>query len=314
MNEALKAGYVAIIGRPNAGKSTLLNAVLQAQISIVTPKAQTTRDRVMGILSEDRGQVVFVDTPGIHRARVGGINHYMVNDAREALDSPNLVWYIVDPSSALEHESAVLELLDHAKVPVFMLINKMDWVGKKIPLSVIDSLEQTLTENMKERGIDVRSSQRISALAKDGLKDLLDQSWAYIPEGPPFYPDLDQISDRPTRFFVAEKIRERLFYLLGDEVPYSCAIEIENFDEKSKPPRIEAIIHVERDSQKGIVIGQGGKKIKDIGTSARKEIEDFLGEKIFLGLKVKVLKDWSQNAEVLKRLGYNIAAHRKTKL
>jgi len=312
MKMAQQAGFIAIVGRPNSGKSTLLNAVLRAQISIVTPKAQTTRDRILGILTEEKGQIVFIDTPGIHRAREGGINYYMVNEAKEALDSPNLVWYVVDPSSALEHENAVLELLERAKAPVFLLINKMDWVGKKIPLEVIERLEQSLVQNMSERGIQLKSTRRISGLSQAGLKELLEESWPHVPEGPAFYPDPEQISDRPTRFFVAEKIRERLYYLLGDEVPYSCAIEIERFDEKSKPPRIEAIIHVERDSQKGIVIGQGGKKIKDIGQSARQEIEAFLGEKIFLGLKVKVLKDWSKNAEDLRRIGYDVPGRRKS--
>lgn len=289
-----------------------MNAVLKAQISIVTPKAQTTRDMILGILTEETlGQVVFVDTPGIHRAREGGINQYMVNQAREALNSPNLVWYVVDPSSALEHEQPVIDLLKSSGAPVALLLNKMDWVGTKIPTDRIDSLEETLHQELKSAGIEVAGVYRISGLNKTGLDDLLTLSWSLLPEGAPFYPDPDQISDRPTRFFVAEKIRERLYYLLGDEVPYSCAIEIEKFDENPKLPRIEAVIYVERESQKGIVIGQGGSKIKEIGQSARAEIEEFLGQKIFLGLKVKLLKDWSKDADNLKRMGYNLPAPRR---
>ncbi len=307
-----KSGFIAIIGRPNAGKSTLLNAMLQTQISIVSPKAQTTRDKILGILTEKEGQIVFVDTPGIHRAREGGINEYMVNEAKEALEAPNLVWYLVDPFSALKHEEAVLALLEKSKAPVFLLMNKIDCVGKKVSHSQLDAFEEQLNLAMKEKGIHLLESRKISSLSKTGLKELLNESWKLLPEGPFYYPDPEQVSDRPTRFFVAEKIREQLYLLLGDEVPYSCAIEIEKFDENPKLPRIEAIIHVERDSQKGIVIGQGGKKIKEIGQAARKNIEDFLGQKIFLGLKVKVLKDWSQNAESLRRIGYDIVTRKKT--
>jgi GTP-binding protein Era len=245
----LKAGFIAMIGRPNVGKSTLLNSLLGTEISIVTPKAQTTRDRVLGIFTEKQGQIVFVDTPGIHRAKHGGLNHYMVNEAREALDSPNLVWYLVDPSSGAEHEAAVFELLEKSDSPVILLMNKMDWAERKIPAERIDQLETSVVEAMKARGIQLKSVHRISGLSGKGVKEILAESWDAMPEGELFYPDPDQVSDRPTRFFVAEKIRERLFFLLGEEVPYSCAIEIEKFDEKSTPPRIEAIIYVERDSQ-----------------------------------------------------------------
>ena len=308
-----KSGYIAIIGRPNAGKSTLLNAVLQQKISIVTPKAQTTRDRITGILTEEQGQIVFLDTPGIHKAKVGGFNQYMVNEAREALKSAHLIWYVVDPLSQLKHENTVLELLDYCKAPVFLLMNKVDQSGSEFPKQAIEDLELTLATAIREKKIRLEMSEKISALSEIGTKELLEKSWTYLPEGEPYYPDPEQISDKPTRFFVAEKIRERLYYLLGDEIPYSCAIEIEKFDENSKPPRIEAIIHVERDSQKGMVIGAGGQKIKEIGQSARKEIEEFLGEKIFLGLNVKVLKDWSRNQEMLRRMGYHLPTRGKSK-
>lgn len=308
-----KSGYIAIIGRPNSGKSTLLNAILQTEVSIVTPKAQTTRDRILGIFTEPEGQIVFVDTPGIHRAREGGINEYMVSEAKEALNSPNVIWYLVDPTSKLEHELAVLELLKNARrTPVILLINKMDEVVKRNSLSLVDELQKVMTEALLERGILLQSTRRISGGFGEGVSDLLKESWGSLPEGQAFYPDPEQVSDRPTRFFVAEKIRARLFYLLGDELPYSCAVEIESFNETSKPIRIEATIYVERESQKGIVIGDQGKKIKEIGQTARHEIEKFLGEKIFLGLKVKLLRQWTQNGEGLRKAGYNPPSKRRS--
>ncbi len=298
-----KAGMIAIVGRPNSGKSTLLNTLLGMQLSIVTPKAQTTRERVLGILTEGEGQIVFIDTPGIHRAREGGLNQFMVDQAREALEAPHLVWYLVDPNSALEHELPVLDLLQRSPAPVILLMNKMDQVGKQVPEIRAKMLSEQLLKAIGERNIQLSSSHFISGLSKTGTEELLNSSWESIPEGPWFYPDPEQASDRPTRFFVAEQIRSRLFYLLGEEVPYSCAVDIESFQEDAKPIRIEAVIYVERESQKGIVIGQGGKKIKEIGQSARKEIEKFLGQQIFLGLRVKVLKEWTSNLESLKRIG-----------
>jgi GTP-binding protein Era len=301
-----RSGYVALIGRPNSGKSTLLNQVLKTEISVVTPKAQTTRERILGIYTEEEGQIVFMDTPGIHQAKTGGINEYMMTEARQAMDSPQLIWYLVDPNSVLHHEMAVLDLLKGSRSPVLILMNKWDWAERKFPLPQLEMFEKTLTQKMTEYGIELKGIRRISGLSGAGVNDLLKETWTYIPIGHHYYPDPEQVSDRPVRFFVAEKIRGRLFWLLGDEVPYSCAIAIENFDENSNPPRIEAVIYVERDSQKGIVIGQGGKKIKEIGQSARAEIEEFLGQKIFLGLKVKVLKDWSRDADLLKKMGYHL--------
>lgn len=186
----------------------------------------------------------------------------MVHEAKEALEAPHLVWYLVDPDSSLEHEIPVIELLERSPAPVFVLINKVDTLKGSAQLARVDFLERSVKEALQQRNIKLQGSRRISGRAQLGVRELLQESWASIPEGPFYYPDPEQLSDRPTRFFVAEKIRERLYYLLGEEIPYSCAVEIERFEEKTKPPRIEATIHVERDSQKGIVIGQGGKKNK----------------------------------------------------
>lgn len=298
----MKVGVVAIAGRPNAGKSTLMNALLGSKISIVSEKAQTTRERVHGILTEeDRGQILFVDTPGIHRAREGGINAYMMTEVRQALDAPNLVWYLVDPNSAIIHENLVLEALVAAKAPVAIVLNKTDL---KTPKANGEKLAREVEIALKEQGVDVKAVIPVSALKKRGLHDLLALTWESLPEGEPLYPDAEQISDRPVRYFVAEQIREQLFYCLGDELPYSCAVEIQKFKEEAKPLRIEAAIHVERESQKGMVIGAGGAKIKEIGTRARGTIEKFLEQKIFLGLTVKVSPDWSKDPQRLEALGY----------
>jgi GTP-binding protein Era len=302
------AGFVAIVGRPNAGKSTLLNLVLGADLSIVTPKAQTTRERVLGILTESAQggrQIVFVDTPGIHKAKPGGINEFMVNEAKTALEGPSVVWYLVDPTSKLEHEKAVLDLISQsaAGTPVFVVFNKIDLKGYAYSGTQFDEIRAAVMADCQARGLNAREF-RLSAEKGKGLEELLSETWRLIPEHPFFYPDEEQMSDRPTRFFVAEKVREQLFRCLGDELPYSCAVEIGSFDEESKPPRIEAVIHVERESQKGMVIGKGGVKIKEIGSNARATVEEFLGHKIFLGLKVDVIKDWTKDQKAMKRMGY----------
>lgn len=303
MVKKLKSGLVAIAGRPNSGKSTLINRIMGSKISIVSPKAQTTRERVLGILTEpDLGQILFVDTPGIHKARPGGINDYMVKEAKQALEGPSAIWYLVDPTSKIQVENAVLEILKSTSAPVWVLLNKIDLISGKIPLWIND-----LTNEMKELGINLIEVLSISALEGTGVAGLLKKTWNVMPEGELHFSDPDQISDRPMRYFAAERIREQLLAHLGDELPYSCAVQIEKFDETCKPPRIEALVWVERESQKPMVIGKGGSKIKQIGTDARADLETFMGQKIFLGLRVKVLKDWTKNQENLKNLGYSIS-------
>ncbi|MEN9723160.1 MAG: GTPase [Pseudomonadota bacterium] len=299
--DSRKSGLIAIAGRPNAGKSTLLNRILGSAVSIVTPKAQTTRERVLGILTEPQGQIVFVDTPGIHSAKKGGFNEFMVSEAAEALDGPNLIWYLVDPDSAMDHEKTVIELLGaraDRDTPVWILMNKSDLNRNTEDLGL--EIQVRLRE-LSFRDVQLR---KVSGRKGQGVDDLVSAAWSSLPEGPFLFPDEEQLSDRPVRFFVGEKIREQLFLKLGDELPYSCAVEIVQYRENVVPPRIEAVIHVERDSQKGMVIGAGGKKIKEIGSAARQEIEAFVGGPVFLGLQVKVLPHWTRDAENLKRLGY----------
>jgi len=295
-----KAGFVAIVGRPNAGKSTLLNHVVGTQLSIVTRKAQTTRERLFGILTEDTRQIVFVDTPGIHRAREGSINDFMMSEAESALEDNTVIWYMVDPTSTISQEKVVVDLLrKHRKQPVFLIFNKLDW-------KVSEQHQEDVMALCLENGVEPAQTFFISAKTGAGVTELMQETWKLIPESEFFFSDPEQVSDRPTRYFIAEKIREQLLKHLGEELPYSCAIQIEKFDEKSKPMRIEAVIYVERDSQKGMVIGKGGTKIKDIGSDARKTSEAFLGAPIFLGLRVKVLENWTKDPSRLRRMGYEL--------
>ena len=298
-----KSGIVVITGRPNAGKSTLLNRILGIDLSIVTPKPQTTREGVKGILSKPEGQIVFVDTPGVHRAKEDGVNAFMMGQVDAALDSPDLVWYLLDPRSALEPEKAVIERLARSNSPTFLILNKTDL---KLPALVTlgETLERETQKYAESLGFKFTQQHRISGKEGEGCEALLQATWDHLKPGPILFPDEENLSDRSVRFFAAELIREQLFLLLGEELPYACAVAVTSFDENAKPMRIEATIFVERDSQKGMVIGKAGAKIKEIGTSARFKIEKFVDSKVFLGLKVEVLKNWSSDPERLKQLGY----------
>lgn len=307
-----KSGLVVLLGRPNVGKSTLLNAILQEDISIVTPKAQTTRDQIRGIVNDPRGQIVFIDTPGVHKAKEGGINEYMIQEVRRALDGPDLVLYMIDPGSKVSAETLILQYLKHAESKLIILINKADlmrhepamfaWLAPWIE-EVKASLVGTKCEFLR--------TIEISALKNKGPKDLVDEIFEILPVAPPLYFDEESLTDRSMKFVAAELIRKQLFMKLGDEIPYSCAVEIESFKENVKPLHISAMIYCERDTQKGMIIGAGGKKIKEIGTGARFEIEKLVGEKVFLELRVKVMDSWTSESNKMKHLGY--AIERKSK-
>lgn len=319
LHKACRSGFVALIGRPNAGKSTLLNRVIQQELSIVSPKAQTTRQRVRGILTdESRGQMVFVDTPGIHRAHAKSMNAWMIEEAARGVEDCQLIWYLVDPSSSLVHEQRVLDFLIETapkrSCPLFLIWNKQDLL-RSSTLEGETTFQTALALKLESLQPSLVSSFSISALRGTGVMSLLKASWDILPEGPLYYPEVDQLSDHPLRFFVAEKIREQLFACLGEEVPYSCAVQIHRFQEPASSPnqklwRIEATVFVERDSQKALVIGEGGKKIKEIGQKARLQIQPLLelapGHQVFLGLTVKVLKNWTRDPEQLERLGYGL--------
>ncbi len=290
----MHSGYVALVGRPNVGKSTLMNALIGAKVSIVSAKPQTTRNRISGMYTDERGQIVFVDTPGVHAGR-GELNAYMVNVAMRSLSDVDVVGIIVEAEEPGPGDRNVIERAVAAGRPTVLIVNKID----RVPNEKLLPLLKTFSELA-----DFDEIIPVSALENSGLDELKTILYNRLPESPPFFPE-DQLTEVTERFVAAETIREKAFELLRDELPYSTAVEIEKFDE-SDPAllRIAAIIAVERDSQKGIVIGKGGRTLKEIGSRARQELEEFFGTKVFLETFVKVVPNWSKKPTQLKRFGY----------
>jgi GTP-binding protein Era len=291
-----KSGFVAIVGRPNVGKSTLMNRLLGQKVSIVSPRPQTTRTKIMGMKSLPDAQLIFLDTPGIDRA--GGYFHrLMVKTATNSLEEADLILWIVEaPDPFSQGDKLILEILKRVKSPVLLAINKVDLVEKESLLPVIDRFGTLLS---------LAEIVPISATQGDNVALLESLLVRYLPEGPPLYPP-DQLTDQPERFTIAELIRERVFRSVYQEVPYAVAVLVEKV--RAREGRaltdVEATIYVEKDSQKAIIIGRGGGMLKRIGESARPEIEKLLGTQVFLKLWVKVRSDWQKDDEVLKRLGY----------
>lgn len=295
-NKEFKSGYIAIVGAPNAGKSTLLNQLLGQKISITAPKAQTTRNRITGILTRDDSQIIFVDTPGICRAR-DEFNRGLVETALSTLRESDVVLFMVEPGENRSLNEFILENLRHISTPVILLINKIDTLGNK-------GLLLPLIESWRQR-FDFRAIIPISALKGDGTAEILAEVIELLAPGPRFYPE-EYITDQPERFFVAELIREQIFRQIRQEIPYAVAVLVERFTESLDKDliEIEAAINVERESQKGIIIGKGGLMLKEIGKQARLEIETFLGCHIYLGLFVRVQKDWRKDPRALREFGY----------
>jgi len=292
-----KAGYVAIVGEPNVGKSTLLNVLLDQKISIVTDKPQTTRQRVLGILSREDAQIIFLDTPGLLKPKYL-LHKEMVKHAESALADADIILVMNDISrkTELPQEVSMRILPLYKAKPVFLVINKVDKVNKEELLPIIQTFAQ---EGQFKEIIP------ISALKRDNLNAILKTIIKYLPEHKAFYPT-DIVSEYPERFFVAEFIREKLFEKFREEIPYSTAVEIREFKERETGKTlINADILVERDSQKGIVIGKKGEALKEIGTEARREIENFLQHEIFLELHVKVREKWRENETIIRQLGYH---------
>ena len=288
-----KSGFVAIIGRPNVGKSSLLNKILEEKISIITPKPQTTRDRILGIYTRDDCQIIFLDTPGIH---VSGkeLNRCMVDKALSALFDADLALVMAEPGDTAESLTEVFEHIKDFRKKAIFVLNKSDLLPEEMVLKKIDELSSTTVNYIYK--------QAISCITSAGIGTLMNEILDVLPEGPPFFPD-DMITDASERFLCAEMIREKVFLLTQKEIPYSTAVEIEQFKE-GEIARISAVIHVERSSQKGILIGKGGSMLKSIGTQARIDMERLLGQKVFLELFVRVTEDWAKNPRELKRLGY----------
>ena len=288
-----RSGMVAVIGRPNVGKSTLINAIIGEKIAIVTPKPQTTRQRQLGIYTTDKAQIIFVDTPGIHDPHTK-LGDYMVRVAQFALMDADVIVWIVDVSQPPNDEDRhIADLLNNIadQTPILITLNKIDLV------------EENANNQAYLELVDYHSALEISAREEHGVDQLLDQLTDLLPLGPRYYP-ADQLSEANMRFIAAETIREKIINLTSEEIPYTVAVEINRFKEKENITIIEATIYVERNSQKGIIIGKRGSMIKQIGIEARADLEELLEAQVHLDTRVKVLKNWRTNEQFMGRVGY----------
>jgi GTP-binding protein Era len=289
-----KAGFVNIIGKPNVGKSTLMNVLIGERLSIISSKAQTTRHRIMGIINDENYQIVFSDTPGMMKPKYE-LQKSMMGFVNISLEDADLILFVTDLFETEEEIEDVLEKINQSGVPVLLVINKID-------LSKENQLEE-VTAYWTQR-IKTETVIPISATESFNTERILQEILDRLPNHPPFY-DKAELTDRPERFFASEIIREKIFLNYKKEIPYSSEVAIEDFYEEEKIIRIRAIIYVERESQKGIVIGEGGKALKRVGTQAREEMEKFFGKKVFLETYVKVEADWRKNKLKLKKFGYD---------
>ena len=299
MNELLaedyRCGYVALVGRPNVGKSTLMNRILGQKLSIVTAKPQTTRQRIAGIKTTDRGQVIYIDTPGIHLAAKSALNRYMNRIARASFQDVDLVLFLVEAGRWTRQDEHVARTLADASVPVMLVVNKIDLLQDKSELlAFLD--QQAKSGRFAEVFL-------VAARSGDGVDSLENRVLEALPFSRPFY-DEDQFTDRSERFLAAELIREQLMLRLHQELPYALTVEIEEFRRDDGLLRIGAVIYVERKGQKQIVIGKRGDVLKQVGTRARHALQELFDEKVFLRLWVKVSRDWSDNERALKQFGY----------
>jgi GTPase len=297
---AFRSGFVSIVGRPNAGKSTLLNALVGEKIAIVTEKPQTTRTRIQGMVNvkakkgRPAGQIVFIDTPGVHKPD-SRLNRKMMQEIHAALESRDIVLLLVDASDRFgPADQFVIDLIQKSGGTAFLLLNKIDKLQKDNLLPVIEHYSKL--HNFQE-------IIPISASKHDGLEVLIDKIIRTLPEGPRYFPE-DQLTDLPERFIAAEIIREKVLLKTGKELPYATAVVVERFEDLPKLTRIAAAIYCERDGQKAILIGKGGQKLKELGTSARIELESLLGMKVYLELFVKVKKDWRESAAFVDELDW----------
>lgn len=290
-----KSGFVALVGRPNVGKSTLMNRLVGEKVAITSNKPQTTRNRISGIYTGDDMQVVFVDTPGIFKPH-SKLDDYMDKASLTSLNDVDMVLFMVEPSEPGKGDQFIIDQLKQVKAPVFLVINKVDEVHPDKLLPIIDAY--------RKLG-DFQEYLPVSATEGIGVPDLLDSLYKNLPEGPQYYGS-DQITDRPEYFVVAELIREQILQLTSQEVPHATAVAVDRMNQRIKGKlQIEATIYVERDGQKGIIIGKGGKMLKQIGINSRRAIEELLGEKVNLRLWVKVQHNWRSDPSFLKLIGYD---------
>jgi GTP-binding protein Era len=295
------SGFVCILGRPNAGKSTLLNALVGEKLAIISPKPQTTRNRILGIINvpkqkgRETGQIVLIDTPGVHKSG-SSLGRKMMSEVREALEGCDLILLLVDAKRKWDRDDAlVLELAKKAGTPVFLLLNKIDLFADKSKLLPLIAQFQTLH--------DFKEIIPISALKKKGLDELLSHLLKALPNGPRYFPE-DQITDQPVRFMAAELIREHVLMQTHEEVPHAVSVLVEQFEESSRLTRIAAVIFCEREGQKAILLGKGGQMLKKIGTAARLDIEKMVGTKVFLELFVKIKAGWRDSRNFVEELDW----------
>ncbi|MCI8616314.1 MAG: GTPase Era [Lachnospiraceae bacterium] len=295
MNDQYKSGFAALIGRPNVGKSTLMNCLIGQKIAITSNKPQTTRNRIQTVYTSKEGQIVFVDTPGIHKAK-NRLGDYMVNVASKSLKEVDVILWLVEPSNFIgAGERHIIEQLQKINTPVILVINKIDKVKREDILAFIDTYRKEL---------DFAEIVPVSALKSENTDELIKCIMAYLPYGPAFY-DEDVITDQPERQIVAELIREKALYCLEEEIPHGIAVTIERMKRRGKIVDIDATIVCEKESHKGIIIGKQGSMLKKIGTTARADIEEMLECRVNLQLWVKVKKDWRDSDFLLKNFGYN---------
>jgi GTP-binding protein Era len=291
-----RSGFVAIVGRPNVGKSTLLNQIIGQKIAIMSDKPQTTRNKIQGVYTTDEGQVVFIDTPGIHKPKTK-LGDYMVKAASSALKEVDVILFLIDVTEEYgAGDQFIIDQLKQTNTPVFLILNKIDRVHPEALLPIMD---------LYRSKHDFAELIPVSALQGNNVSRLLEQIMNRMPEGPQYYPT-DQVTDHPERFVAAELIREKILQLTREEIPHSIAVEIEQMQvrETGNTVYIGAVIYTERDSQKRIIIGKNGRVLKEVGQLARREIEALLGSKIFLELWVKVKKDWRNRVQQLRSFGF----------
>ena len=290
-----KSGFVSIIGRPNVGKSTFMNRVIGHKIAIMSDKAQTTRNKIQGVMTREDAQIIFLDTPGIHKPK-HKLGDYMMRVAKNTLSEIDAIMFMVNVNEDIGRgDEYIMEMLKNVKTPVFLVLNKIDLVH---PDALMPKIEKYKTY------MDFTEIVPISAREGLNVDHFIDVLKDYLPEGPKYYPD-DQISDHPEQFVVVEFIREKILHLTSEEIPHAIGVNVDRMIKESEERvRIEATIFVERDSQKGIVIGKGGKKLKEVGKRARRDIEMLLGSKVYLELWVKVQKDWRNKVNFIRQMGY----------
>lgn len=293
-NDEFKSGFVAILGRPNVGKSTLLNQIMGEKITITSDKAQTTRNKIQGIYTTDEEQIVFIDTPGIHKPK-HQLGKFMVETALSTLNEVDLILFMVNVSEKMgPGDRFIMERLENVKTPVFLVLNQIDKVHPDELLPIITAYQEVM---------EFTEIIPVSAIDGNNVDRLIEVISRYMEEGPQFYPS-DQVSDHPEYFIVQELIREKVLQLTREEIPHSVAVMVESMERDGDIIDVQATIAVERSSQKGIIIGKQGSMLKEIGTRARKDIKTLLGSKIYLELWVKVQDDWRDKPRDLNRFGY----------